>query len=294
MQIHLIDGTYELFRHYFAVPSRQDANGKEVAALVGVVRSVLGILREGATHIAVATDHTVESFRNGMYDGYKSGEGLEPELWEQFHPLEDALRALGVVVWPMSEFEADDGLASAATQLAAHQEVERIYICSPDKDLSQCVVADRIVQVDRRKGETRTEEGVWEKFGVGPRSITDYLALVGDTADGFPGLPRWGAKGTAAVLSRYPRLEDIPEDPADWDDPPRGAAGLSKTLREQWNDALLFRELATLRLDAVTVQSPEELRWTGPTPEFDGVCAELGVPRLSDQAAAIAGTRASR
>ena len=291
MQIHLIDGTYELFRHYFAVPSRQDANGKEVAALVGVLRSVLGILREGATHVGVATDHTVESFRNGMYEGYKSGEGLEPELWEQFHPLENALRAMGVVVWPMSEFEADDGLASAAAQLAAHAEVERIFICSPDKDLSQCVVADRIVQVDRRKGETRTEEGVWEKFGVGPRSITDYLALVGDTADGFPGLPRWGAKGTAAVLSRYPRLEDIPEDPADWEDPPRGAAGLGKTLREQWDDAILFRDLATLRLDAVTVNAPDELRWTSPTPEFDGVCAELGVPRLAEQAAAIAGAR---
>jgi 5'-3' exonuclease len=292
MQVHLIDGTYELFRHYFAVPSRKDAGGREVGALVGVVRSVLGMLREDATHVGVATDHTVESFRNGLYEGYKTGEGLEAELWEQFHPLEDALRGLGVTVWPMVDQEADDGLAAAAARAAEDRRVDRVLVCSPDKDLSQCVRADRVVQFDRRKRELRDEEGVWLKFGVAPASIPDWLALVGDSADGFPGLPGWGAKSAAAVLGEYGHLEDIPEDPADWSGGPRGAQRLSRVLRKGWEDALLFRDLATLRTDAGVFDDVDELRWKGPTDSFAATCEQLGVPDLARTAADLARAQA--
>jgi len=287
MRVHLVDGTYELFRHYFAVPSRTDRDGREVGALVGVVRSLLAMLRDGVTHVGVATDHTVECFRNELYDGYKTGEGLEPELWEQFHPLEDALEALGIRVWPMVEQEADDGLAAAAAKAAGDPRVERVLVCSPDKDLAQCVRADRVVQLDRRKGEIRTEEGVWERFGVGPASIPDWLALVGDAADGFPGVPRWGAKSASAALGYYGHLESIPADPSEWVVTVRGSASLATNLREHWDDALLFRDLATLRTDAPVFDSVDELRWCGPTARFAEVCERLDVPELARAAAGV-------
>ena len=288
MRIHLVDGTYELFRHYFAVPSRRDRDGREVGALVGVLRSVLGLLRDEASHVGIATDHTVESFRNDLYDGYKSGEGLEAELWEQFHPLEDALTAMGVRVWPMVELEADDGLAAAAERAARDDAVEQVLIASPDKDLAQCVRADRVVQLDRRKQEIRDEAGVWDRFGVAPASIPDWLALVGDTADGFPGLPRWGAKSASTVLARWSHVHHIPDDPSDWDVKVRGAAALGEILRDGREEADLYRTLATLRTDFPVFESVGELHWTGPTPEFPAVCERLGVPALARRADELA------
>lgn len=285
MKVHLVDGTYELFRHYYAVPSRRADDGREVGALLGVVGSILSMLRSGATHVGVATDHVVESFRNALYPGYKTGEGIEPELLAQFHPLEDALRELGVVVWPMIEQEADDGLAAAAARAAADPRVERVLICSPDKDLAQCVRDRRVVQLDRRRRELRDADGVRAKFGVPPESIPDWLALVGDAADGFPGVPRWGAKSAAAVLARYGRLEAIPEDPDAWESPPRGARRLAEELHAHRQDALLFRRLATLRTDAPVFGSVDELRWPGPSPGFADLCARLGAPDLAVQAA---------
>jgi 5'-3' exonuclease len=240
VDVHLIDGTYELFRHFYALPSRLDADGKEVGALLGVVASVTTMIREGATHLGMATDHVVESFRNDMYDGYKTGAGIDPELWRQFHPLEDAMRALGVVVWPMVDQEADDALAAAASRASAAPDVDRVLICTPDKDLAQCVRGDSVVQLDRRRGITRNEQGVQEKFGVQPKSIPDYLALVGDAADGFPGVPRWGAKSAGGVLARYHHLEAIPKNESQWDMRTRGAAGLATSLRDHWEEALLF------------------------------------------------------
>ncbi len=216
MEVHLIDGTYELFRHFYALPSSKDAKGAEVAAVKGVVASVLGMVRAGATHIAVATDHVIESFRNDLYPGYKTGEGVDPALLAQFPVLEESLTAAGIVVWPMVEFEADDALASGATLAALDPRVERIFICTPDKDLAQCVSGTRIVQLNRRTKEVRHEAGVIQKFGVPPASIPDYLALVGDTADGYPGLPGWGAKSTAAVLAKFAHIENIPADFRDW------------------------------------------------------------------------------
>jgi len=287
MDVHLIDGTYELFRHYYAVPSRLDAAGEEVGASIGVVNSVLALIRDGATHLGVATDHVVESFRNEMYAGYKTGEGIDPRLRRQFQPLEVTLRALGVVVWPMVEQEADDALAAAAKQAAATTEVERVLICTPDKDLAQCVRGESVVQFDRRRNIIRGERGVQEKFGVLPASIPDYLALVGDAADGFPGLPRWGAKSSSTVLARYRHLEAIPHDAAAWDVPVRGAAGLAATLRECWDDAVLFRDLATLRTDAVVFEEIVELCWRGPTPDFEPVCAQLGIPELGARVARL-------
>src|SRR6266404_6257551 len=216
MEVFLIDGTYELFRHYYALPSARDKEGREVGAVRGVLASVLGMIKGGATHIAVATDHVIESFRNALWPGYKTGEGIEPDLLSQFPLLEEALSALGVVVWPMVEFEADDALAAAAAAAAQDDRVERVIICTPDKDLAQCVRGTRVVQMDRRKRTIRDEAGVIEKFGVPPASIPDYLALVGDAADGYPGLPGWGAKSAAAVLAKYGRLESIPADWATW------------------------------------------------------------------------------
>ncbi len=217
MQVHLVDGTYELFRHYFAVPSSKDSQGREVGALLGVLQSMWILMRDGATHIGVATDHVVESFRNKMWAGYKSGEGIEPELLQQFHPLEDALESMGIVVWRMIEEEADDGMGAAARIAAADPKVERVLLCTPDKDLSQCVVGDRIVQFDRRARHVRNAAGVVEKFGVSPGSIPDWLALVGDSADGFSGLRGWGAKSSATVLARYEHLDAIPADATNWD-----------------------------------------------------------------------------
>ncbi len=288
MNIHLIDGTYELFRHYFALPSAEDDLGNEVGAVRGVLRSVLGMLRDGATHIGVATDHTVESFRNDLYDGYKTGEGMEPELWEQFGPLEDGLRAMGVVVWPMIEVEADDGLASAARIAAADSRVHRVFICTPDKDLGQSVVGDRVVQLDRRKRTVRDANGIKEAFGVFPESIPDYLALVGDAADGFPGLPGWGAKSSSTVLARYETLEAIPKQEQEWDVKVRGAARLGQALRDNWEDALLFRTLARLRSDVDLFANVDELRWRGPRPGFADFCAKLGAADMAERAQRLA------
>jgi 5'-3' exonuclease len=269
MKVHLVDGTYELFRHFFAVPSSKDAAGVEIGAVQGVLASILRMIEDGATHIGVATDHVVESFRNGLYPGYKTSEGVAPELLGQFQILEDALRALGVVVWPMVEFEADDALASAAARAARDPKVEQVLICTPDKDLAQCVVGTRVVQFDRRRSIMRDEAGVVEKWGVRPESIPDYLAVVGDSADGFPGLPGWGEKAAAATFGRFPHLEDVPRDWRRWNPSIRGSMRLAATLFERWDEALLYRTLATLREDAPTIADVDELRWTGPRREFE-------------------------
>ncbi len=248
MDVHLIDGTYELFRHFFAVPAAADMNGQEIGATRGVLTSVLSMIERGATHIGVATDHVVESFRNDLYPGYKTSEGVPPELLSQFPILEEALEAMGVVVWPMVYYEADDALASAAAKAARDDHVSQVLICTPDKDLSQCVVGTRVVQLDRRRNILRDEAGVVAKFGVKPQSIPDCLAVVGDSADGFPGVPGWGSKAAALTLSQYPHLEDIPKDWQEWHPSIRKARLLSESLFNAWSDALLFRTLATLRL----------------------------------------------
>ena len=284
MKVHLLDGTYELFRHFFAMPKQAATDGREVGAIVGVLSSVLGMLEGGATHLGVATDHVIESFRNDLWPGYKTGAGIEPELLAQFHPLEDALAAMGVKVWAMVEFEADDALAAAAHLAGRLPEVEQVIICTPDKDLSQCVVGERIVQFDRRKRETRTEPGVLARFGVGPQSIPDYLALVGDSADGFPGIPGWGEKASGALLGRYRHLEQIPTSSTAWDVPVRGAARLSSALEEHRELALLFRTLATLRTDVPVFTDLDELRWSGPTPQFEHIAQQLGAPGLWERA----------
>jgi 5'-3' exonuclease len=276
LTVHLIDGTYELFRHFFALPSAKDDQGREVAAIRGVVNSVLGMIRSGeATHIGVATDHVIESFRNGLWRGYKTSAGVPRELMSQFHPLEDALAALGIVVWPMIEYEADDALASAARLAAADKRVERVVICTPDKDLAQSVSGTRIVQLNRRTRQTLDETGVVKKFGVPPASIPDYLALVGDSSDGYPGLPGWGAKSTAAVLARFGHLENIPPDFRDWHANATNAARLAETLAERRDEALLFRKLATLRSDLPLFKNVNELKWNGPTPAFAEIAARL-------------------
>jgi 5'-3' exonuclease len=259
----LVDGTYELFRHYYALPSARDVNGREVAAVRGVLASILGMIKAGATHIAVATDHVIESFRNDLWPGYKTGEGIEPDLWAQFPMLEEALSAAGIVVWPMVEFEADDALAAAAEAAARDSRVERVIICTPDKDLAQCVRGTRVVQLDRRKRVTRDEAGVIQKFGVSPVSIPDYLALVGDAADGYPGLPGWGAKSSAAVLAKFIHLESIPADYRDWHVNVGSASALSATLCRERDRALLFRTLATLRTDIPLFDDVDQLRWMG-------------------------------
>jgi 5'-3' exonuclease len=291
MKVHLVDGTYELFRHFFGAPPHQNAAGHEVAAVRGVVGSVLQLLSEGATHVGVATDHVIESFRNDLWPGYKTGEGVDPDLWSQAWPLEEALVALGVVVWPMVELEADDALASAAAVAGDDGGVEQVIICTPDKDLGQCVRGNHVVQLDRRKDKLVDEDGVVAKFGVRPTSIPDYLALVGDSADGFPGLAGWGAKSAAAVLARWGHIEDIPADPAEWDVAVRGAAKLASTLQEGREDAALFKELATLRIDRSLLGKAEDLRWRGPTSEFARMCAEVDAPGLLRRAEALAATR---
>src|SRR3989441_7164051 len=250
MDVHLIDGTYELFRHYYALPSARDGDGREVAGVRGVLASVLGMINRGATHVGVATDHVIESFRNRLWPGYKTGAGIEPDLLDQFQLLEDALSAMGVAVWPMVEYEADDALAAAAAAAARDARVDRVIICTPDKDLAQCVRGTRVVQMNRRTRTIRDEAGVIAKFGVPPASIPDYLALVGDAADGFPGLPGWGAKSTAAVLARYGHLASIPTAGDEWDVAVRGAGKLATTLRNQFDEALLFRRIATLQPEA--------------------------------------------
>jgi 5'-3' exonuclease len=291
MDVHLIDGTYELFRHFFAVPAAKDVNGQEVGAVRGVLASVLSMIERGATHLGVATDHVVESFRNDLYSGYKTSEGVAPELLSQFPILEEALVAMGVVVWPMVEFEADDALASAAAKAARDERVGKVLICTPDKDLGQCVVGTRVVQLDRRRDLVRDEEGVVAKFGVKPQSIPDYLAVVGDSADGFPGVSGWGQKGAALVLSQYPHLEDIPKDWRGWHPSIRKARVLSESLFSAWDDALLFRILATLRLDVPVFDTVEDLRWTGPRPNFDERCRQMKSPDLLRRATAAGSSR---
>ncbi len=275
MEVQLIDGTYELFRHFHALPSMRDSEGREVAAVRGVLRSLLGMMHAGETYIGVATDHVIESFRNRMWPGYKTGAGVEPELLAQFSLLEEALRALGVVVWAMDEYEADDALASAASLAAQDTRVSKVVICTPDKDLAQCVRASRVVQLDRRRHITRDEDGVFEKFGVLPASIPDYLALVGDTADGYPGLPGWGAKSAAAVLARYLHLEAIPQEARNWHVSVTNPGGLSEALRTGQEQVYLFRDLATLRTDIPLFRSVDELLWRGPTGAFEAIGSRL-------------------
>ena len=276
MEVFLVDGTYELFRHYYALPSAKDASGREVAAVRGVVHSILAMITNGARYVGVATDHVIESFRNDLWPGYKTGAGIEPDLLAQFPLLEEALTALGVSVWPMIEFEADDALASAAAIAARDTRVERILICTPDKDLAQCVRGPRVVQLNRRTRVTSDEAGVIAKFGVTPESIPDYLALVGDAADGYPGLPGWGAKSAAAVLARFRHLEMIPEDWKTWGVNAANPAALSRTLAAQQRDAYLFRDLATLREDIALFDDVEVLRWNGPRPEFEALAESMG------------------
>jgi 5'-3' exonuclease len=275
LDVYLVDGTYELFRHYYAMPSARDADGREVGAVRGVLASVLGMINGGAKHIAVATDHVIESFRNDLWPGYKTGEGIEPDLLSQFHLLEEVLAAAGVVVWPMVEFEADDALAAAAVAAARDPRVEHVIICTPDKDLAQCVSGTRIVQLDRRTRVTRDEAGVIQKFGVQPKSIPDYLALVGDSADGYPGLPGWGAKSSAAVLAKFVHLESIPADWREWHVKATSAGALAETLSRERERALLFRTLATLRIDIPLFDDVDQLLWNGPTPAFATLGAKL-------------------
>jgi 5'-3' exonuclease len=275
LDIYLVDGTYELFRHYYALPSAKDSDGRQVAAVRGVLASVLGMVKGGATHIAVATDHVIESFRNELWPGYKTGEGIEPDLLAQFPLLEEVLSAAGIVVWPMVEFEADDALAAAATRAAGDASVERVIICTPDKDLAQCVRGTSIVQLNRRTRVTLDEGGVIRKYGVPPASIPDYLALVGDAADGYPGLKGWGAKSSAAVVSKFAHLESIPTDWREWRVSVSSAPVLADTLSRERERALLFRRLATLRTDINLFNDVDELRWNGPTPSFADLAARL-------------------
>ncbi|MGD1094003.1 MAG: 5'-3' exonuclease H3TH domain-containing protein [Bryobacteraceae bacterium] len=275
MDVYLIDGTYELFRHYYALPSARDRDGREVAAVRGVLGSVLGMIKGGVTHLAVATDHVIESFRNELWPGYKTGEGVEPDLLAQFPLLEEVLSAAGVVVWPMVKFEADDALAAGAAAAARDARVNHVIICTPDKDLAQCVVGTRVVQLDRRKRVTRDEAGVIRKFGVSPASIPDYLALVGDAADGYPGLAGWGTKSTAAVLAKFGHLESIPADWREWHVNAASASSLAATLSRDRSNAELFRTLATLRTDIALFDDVEQLRWNGPTPSLDALAGRL-------------------
>jgi len=268
MDVYLIDGTYELFRHFFAVPSAKDDRGREIGAVRGVLTSLLSMMKAGETRIGVATDHVIESFRNALWPGYKTSAGIPADLHAQFPLLEDALTALGVVVWPMIEYEADDALASAAAIAARDPRVGRVLVCTPDKDLAQVVSGTRVVQMDRRARTIRDEAGVVAKFGVPPASIPDYLALVGDAADGYPGLPGWGAKSAAAVLARFGHLEQIPPDSRTWGVNAARPAILSATLEAQRELVLLFRRLATLRTDLPLFSNVDQLLWEGPTPAF--------------------------
>ncbi len=292
MRVHLVDGTYELFRHHYGVPASARAKGSRSAATRGVLGSVLRLLEEGATHVAVATDHVIESFRNRLWPGYKDGSGLPEDLRSQFPLLEEALAAMGVCVWPMVDLEADDGLATGAAVASEDDAVEQVVIHTPDKDLAQCVVGDRVVQRDGRRGVTLDEAGVVARFGVAPPSVPDWLALVGDPADGFPGLKGWGRATASAVLARYHHLEAIPALGERWEVNVTGAAGLAASLRRNWDLALLFRDLATLRVDRSLVASVEQLRWQGPGPGFEEVCSGLRASGIAERAAALAATRA--
>jgi 5'-3' exonuclease len=290
--VHLVDGTYELFRYFLSPAAAFDRSApEELRAVRGVVASMLGMLEGGATHLGVATDHVIESFRNALWPGYKTGEGIDPVLYGQFTPLEEALGALGVVVWPMVEFEADDALATAAAMAAADARVAQVVVCTPDKDLAQCVRGERIVQLDRRTREVRDEAGVLRKFGVPPASIPDWLALVGDSADGYPGLPGWGPKSAATVLARYQHIEQVPKLASEWDVSVRGVLRLATTLAEQREQALLFRTLATLRTDTPIGGDVDTLRWRGPGSAFAAWSERLGAPGLHGRAATLATAR---
>ncbi|HUY63122.1 MAG TPA: 5'-3' exonuclease H3TH domain-containing protein [Acidimicrobiales bacterium] len=293
MNVHLVDGTYELFRHHFGQPSRLSSTGDEIGATRGVLATVLTMLEGGATHVGVATDHVVESFRNELWPGYKTSAGTPPELLAQFPLVERALSSMGVRVWPMVELEADDALGSAAAVAEADDRVEQVLLCTPDKDLAQCVRDRRVVQLDRRADTIIDEQGVWEKFGVAPRSIPDWLALVGDSADGFPGLAGWGKRSASVVLAHYGSLDAIPDAVADWEPAVRGAvrgaATLAARLAEQRRDAELFRRLATLRIEPDVVGTVDELAWAGAGPDFDDICQFVRDPRLAERAAAVSG-----
>ena len=276
MDVYLIDGTYELFRHFYAVPSAREADGREVGAVRGVLASMLGMINSGgARYLGVATDHVIESFRNRLWSGYKTGAGIDPDLYSQFPLLEEALIALGIATWPMIEYEADDALAAAAAAAARDPRVERVLICTPDKDLAQCVRGTRVVQRDRRARTDRDEAGVIAKFGVPPASIPDYLALVGDAADGYPGLPGWGAKSASAVLAKFGHLESIPADWRTWSVNATRPGALSQTLEQERDRALLFRDLATLREDIPLFDTVDDLQWRGPTPAFEPLAARF-------------------
>ncbi|HLN43878.1 MAG TPA: 5'-3' exonuclease H3TH domain-containing protein [Acidimicrobiales bacterium] len=286
-----MDGTYELFRHFYGAPPRVSAEGGEIGAVRGVVQSVLSMLAGGASHVGVATDHVIESFRNELWPGYKTGEGVPELLMAQFPLLEAALEAMGVVVWPMVALEADDALASAAAVAADDAGVEQVLVCTPDKDLAQCVRGRRVVQLDRRKDVVTDEEAVRARYGIGPASIPDWLALVGDSADGFPGLSGWGKQSASTVLGHYEHLEAIPPAVSDWDPDlrrtVRGAAKLAERLASGVDLALLFRDLATLRVDRALLASVQDLRWKGPTDEFEDIARFLRDPALADRAGAV-------
>lgn len=277
MRVHLVDGTYELFRHFYAMPPAKNHAGEEVAAVRGVMYSIRGLVRDGATHIGVATDRVIESFRNQMWPGYKTGEGIDPLLWSQLPILEQGLEAWGLKVWPMVEFEADDALASAAAKAARDPRVAQVIICSPDKDFGQCVRGTRVVQLDRVRKATRDEAGVVARFGVPPASIPDYLALVGDSSDGFPGLPGWGAKSAAVVLAKFGHIDAIPDDYAAWGLKVTRGAALAATLSRDRALARLFRELATLRTDVEVFDSVDDLEWKGPTPLLPALRRRLAI-----------------
>lgn len=281
MNVHLVDGTYELFRHYYGAPKKKSGDGREVGATVGLLRSLVALLaRPGTTHVACAFDHVIESFRNDLYNGYKTGEGIEPELWAQFHPAEEAVVALGIIVWPMIEFEADDALATAAARFSPLDEVSQVLICSPDKDFAQSVRGDKVVCWDRRRDIVLNDVGVMQKFGVPPESMPDWLALVGDTADGYPGIKGWGEKTASAVLSKFGRLENIPHNHHQWGLSLRGAERLSQTLESHRKEALLFRTLATLREDVPLKESLDDLKWRGARESLRKLCRELGDEEL--------------
>lgn len=287
MKLHLVDGTYELFRNYYGAPPKKAPDGREVGAALGLLRSLVAMLNQpGVTHVAYAFDHVIESFRNDLYTGYKTGEGIDPDLWNQFQLAEDVVAALGVTVWSMIEFEADDALAAGAARWTSDQAVEQILLCSPDKDLAQMVSGTRIVEWDRRRDIILDEAGVTVKFGVPPASIPDYLALVGDSADGYPGLPGWGAKSAAGVLAKFGRLEDIPADVRTWQIKGMGpgrAANLSISLEERREEALLYRRLATLRTDVPLTETLADLEWRGALPQLKKLCAALGDENIPER-----------
>ena len=292
LRVHLVDGTYELFRQFFGQPPRSSPGGTEVGAALGVATSLVSMLAGGTTHIGVATDHVIESFRNDLWPGYKTGAGVPEALMAQFGVLEILVEALGVTLWPMIELEADDAMASAAHTAASDPRVSQVILCTPDKDLAQCVEGRKVVQLDRRTGAVTDEDGVWTKFGVAPGSIPDWLALVGDNADGFPGLSGWGKKSASAVLAHYGHLSEIPDDVGDWDEKVRSsvrsAPKLASVLAAERELAELFLDLATLRVDADLLSDVDELAWSGPTDAFADVCAQLGSKTLASRAESLA------